>query len=115
VGSLFFGFLGFAGVIKTLDRTPCPVSTGLPCLRIEGVGERIVPGKDGTIALQIMLAGVFIDPLAQTLVANELYHANGFINGGILLCIASHFVFVDQHPSTLSFPHLSGRVYSFMS
>ena|SRR5689334_14398179 len=55
-------------------------------------------GKHRAIALQVVFRDpTAIHPLAQTLVADELDNANGFLNGLILLLVAVEFVLVDQH------------------
>lgn len=97
-------FLLLAVVIEARNSKPGTVSTGLPCLRIEVVGKRVCFGKGSTGALQIILGETTtIHPQAQTLVADELYDANGFIDSSVLLRRTIDFVLIDQHPALLAF------------
>jgi hypothetical protein len=96
-----------AVVIEAVDREPSTVSTGLTSLRIETSGKGILFGKDGAIALQVILVdAALIHPQAQALVADELHHANSLINGRILSFGAIQFVLVGEH-ALLPFPLFS--------
>jgi hypothetical protein len=87
-----------AVLIEARDGEPSPISTGLTSLRVETSGKRVLFGKHGTIALQVILADTaLIHPEAKTLVADELHYADSFINGGVLPFRAVYLVLVDKH------------------
>src|SRR4051794_6498409 len=99
---LFPWLVRFAVLIETGNSEPGPISTGLTRLGVETVGKGVLFGKQSTIALEIILGGVLIHPETEALVADELNHANGFINSGVLSLGTVHLVFVDEHPLALS-------------
>src|SRR2546425_574024 len=67
-------------LIEAGDSSPGTVGTGLTGLRIETGGKRVVFGKDGAIALQIVLVDPApVHPKTETLVTNELHDANRFM------------------------------------
>jgi len=89
----------FAILIEVVDSEPSTVSTRLTSLRIETSGKGILFGKDGTIALKIVLVDTaLIHPQAHALVADELHHANGLIESSILPAQTVQLVLVDEHP-----------------
>src|SRR6516225_3740693 len=110
-------FLALAVLIEALDRKARTIGTGLTGLRVELFDERGLLGKDRAVALQIVGGGMLVHPLAQALVANELHNADRFIDGSILLFVASQLVLVDQHASCflLSDMVLLYRKYCCMS
>src|SRR5947209_409684 len=74
-----------AVLIEARDSRPGTVGTGLARLRIETTDEGVLLGKFGAGALQIVPAGpTSIHPQAHALVADELHHPDGLIDGGIL-------------------------------
>jgi hypothetical protein len=96
--ALLAGLLVFTIFIEAGNRRPGSISRSLTSLGVEPRCERELFGKLRTVALKIILGDAMpIHPLAQTLVADELDNANGFINRCILLCISVQFVLVDQH------------------
>src|ERR1700740_2646862 len=87
-------------VIDPLDSTPSTVSSGLTSLGVETSGKRVRVGQFGTIALQVIFRDApLIHPFAQAFVADELYHADGLVNGKVLRLVPSHLVLVCQHAS----------------
>src|SRR2546426_486496 len=86
-------------VIEASNSEPRTISTGLTSLGIERRGKRVFFGEYCTIHLKVILGGVFIHPFAQALVSDELNDAKRFINGSILLFVASYLVFIDEHVS----------------
>src|SRR5438045_3695534 len=68
-------------LIEAGDGGPGTVGTSLTSLGIETVGKRVLFGKDSTIALQVILANLAsVHPQTETLIANELHDADGFVN-----------------------------------
>src|SRR5260370_36096176 len=92
-----------AVLIEATYGKPCTISRGLTSLGIEARSKGILFSQLSTIALQIVLGDTTppapIHPQTKTLIADELCDAYRFINGGILLCVASNFVLEDQHAS----------------
>jgi hypothetical protein len=98
--ALLAGLVVAAILIEAGDGSPGPIRTGLTSLGIEAVGKRVLFGEKGTIALQVVLINpASVHPQAQALVANELHHADRFIESGILLRGSVQLVLVDQHAS----------------
>ena len=100
--------VGFAILIEARDGRPGTVGTGLTGLRIERLGKRVLFGKHGTIALQIVLADTaFVHPQAQALVTDELHDADRVVDSLILCLIAVQFVLLYQHVRSLPLPTLN--------
>jgi hypothetical protein len=91
-------FLCLAVLKETANSEPGTVSTGLTSLRVETSGKGILFGKDGTVALQIVLVDTtLIHPETKALVPDELHGANGFIDSSILLFRPIYLVLVYKH------------------
>src|SRR6266446_2367591 len=86
-------------VIEVGDSKPGTICTGLPGLGIEARGKGILFGKGGTVAVKIVLCRMLIHPKTKTLIADELYYADSFIDGSVLLFVAIELVLVDEHPA----------------
>src|SRR5256885_1275661 len=100
--ALLAWLLGFAVLIETLNSKPRSICRHLTSLGIEVGREGIFFGKHRTKALQIIVGDItLVHPETQTLVPDELHHANSFINGVILRFGCVELVFVDEH---LHFP-----------
>ncbi len=94
------GLVVAAILIEARDGGPGAIRTGLTSLRVKRAGKRVLFCQDSTIALEV----VFVDassvhPEADALIANELHHADRFIDSRILPLAAVEFVLVDEHPS----------------
>src|SRR5713101_3933283 len=89
-----------AVLIEAANGKPCTISRGLTSLGIEARSKGILFSQLSTKALQIVLGDTTpVHPQTKTFIADELCDAYRFINGGILLCVASNFVLEDQHAS----------------
>ena len=96
--SLLSRLLVAAILIEARDGSPGTIRTGLTSLGIEVVGKGVLFCQNGTIALQVILVDfVSVHPKTEALVANELHHADRFIDSRVLLLIAVQFVLRDQH------------------
>src|SRR5438132_6619240 len=90
-------------LIETGDSEPGSICTGLTSLRVEAHRKRILTGKGGTIALEVILTdALLIHPQTETRISDELHHANGVVDSGVLRFVCIHLVLVDEHP--LAFP-----------
>src|SRR5438128_1829451 len=83
--ALLAGLVLAAIGIEALNRTPGPIRRCLTSLRVETTSKRVLMGKFGAIALQVILRGMLVHPQAQALIADELRGTNGLLNGRVLL------------------------------
>src|SRR6266705_1184821 len=98
------GLFDLAMLIESLDSKPRTGSRGVTGLGIEAMGKREVTGQDSTIDLQVVFGDTTaIHPQAQTLVTDELHHADSLFDDLELLLVAIQLVLVDQHILDLSF------------
>ena len=93
----------FALVIEARNGKPGTISTGLSRLGVKMMGKGIFTSKQSTVDLQSILGDTLpptlIHPQTKKLVADELGHADSFIDS-LKLCVrAIELVLVDQHPS----------------
>ena len=85
-------------LIEAANGSPGTVSTGLTSLGIEQVRKRVLFGKHGTIALEVIFVdATTVHPQAYALIADELYDSNGFIDSRILLPVPIEFVLLYEH------------------
>lgn len=77
--------------------------------RVEGGREVVGFGEESAIPLQFLSVDVTsIHPEVEAFIADELRHANRFINGGVLSLRSVQFVLGDQHCPLQH--HVSDRV-----
>lgn len=64
------------------------------------MSKGVLFGQNGTVTQEVMLVDLApIHPKAEALVANELHHADRFVDSRVLLLVAIQLVLVDEHPS----------------
>ena len=97
-GALLAGPVVLAVIVEALDGEPGAVGTGLPGLGVEPAGKRVLFGKVGAQALQVVPAGAaHLHPEPQGLVPDKLDDAHGLLDGDLLRRCPVQFVLIAEH------------------